>query len=312
MPHPHMIHHRKILKKHSRKKMTFSFFEIYIPIVVLFCIFSVFLAFIVAFIQSQFHQIIETQKSEVQQIPKSVQDTMPLKPSVSIRVPILLYHYVEYVRDKRDTIRQSLDIMPNTFDAQVKTLLDAGYTFLTASELADILDGKLTMPAKPILLTFDDGHWDLYTDVLPILEKYHVKATAYIISGHIDGADFMTKEQFQSVIQSGLIEVGAHTIHHVALAGKLNPVVLYEVGQSKKQLEDIYHISVTSFAYPGGSFDQKAIEAVRSFGYHTAVSTIPGIEQSQVNRLFLYRLRPGYRTGESLLSYLQEKSFRPW
>jgi len=313
MPNAHKIHHIRIQRKKQVKNRPRRFVEIYIPIVIFLCIFSVFLAFVVALIQSQFHQVTESRKTDIRRIPVSVQNHFPLKPSVAIRVPILLYHYVEYVKDKRDTIRQSLDILPNTFDAQVKTLVDAGYTFLTASELADILDGKMDMPAKPVLFTFDDGHWDLYTDVLPILEKYHVKATAYIISGFIGGADFMNKDQLEEVIKSGLVEIGAHTVHHVALAGKLNPVVQYEVAQSKKQLEDSYHLSVISFAYPGGSFDQQAIDVVRASGYRTAVSTVPGIEQSQTNRLFLFRLRPGYRTGEALINYLElEKNYRPW
>jgi len=313
MPNAHGIHHKRIQQKKSPKSKPHRFVEMYIPIVIFLCIISVFLAFVFALIQSQFRQVVESRKSDMRKVPASVQKNLPLKPYVSIRVPILLYHYVEIVRDKRDTIRQSLDIMPNTFDAQVKTLVDAGYTFLTASQLADILDGKMKLPLKPILLTFDDGHWDLYTDVLPILEKYHVKATAYIISGFIGGADFMTNEQLEAVIKSGLVEIGAHTVHHVALAGKLSEVVQYEVEQSKKQLEDTYHIPIVSFAYPGGSFDQKAIEVVRSSGYRTAVSTVPGIEQSQTNRLFLYRLRPGYRTGTALINYLEvEKNYRPW
>lgn len=291
------------MKRRSRHR---RFVEMYIPLVVCLCLLSVFLAFAAALFQSQFRQVIETQNTEVLRIPAGVQNNLPIKPSARIRVPILLYHYVEYVKDKRDTIRQSLDITPDTFDAQVKTLVHAGYTFLTASELADILDGKLRMPSKPVLLTFDDGHWDVYTDVLPILEKYHVKATAYIISGSIGGGDFMTKNQFLAVIRSGLVEIGAHTVHHVTLAGKLPPVVRYEVAQSKKQLEETYHLVVASFAYPGGSFDQKSIEVIRWSGFRTAVSTVPGIEQSQSNRLFLFRLRPGYMVGETLLRYLQE------
>jgi peptidoglycan/xylan/chitin deacetylase (PgdA/CDA1 family) len=313
MSNAHAIHNQRIQRKKNPKSKQNRFIEMYIPFVILLCTFSVFLAFIIALVQSQFRQVIETQKTEIHKVPVSVSKNFPLKPSVSIRVPILLYHYVEYVKDKGDTIRQSLNIMPHTFEAQIKTLVDAGYTFLTASEFANILDGTMDMPSKPILITFDDGHWDVYTDILPILEKYHVKATVYVISGLIDGADFMTKDQLAAVIQSGLIEIGAHTVHHVALAGKLAPVVQYEVAQSKKQLEDTYHISVVSFAYPGGSFDQHAIDVVRATGYRTAVSTVPGIEQSQTNRLFLYRLRPGYRTGQALINYLEiEKNYRPW
>jgi len=251
----------------------------------------------------------ETVRSERKVIPREVHVAPP---KTNVRIPILMYHYVEYVKDKRDTIRQTLDVVPFTFEQQIKTLTEAGYTFLTASELADILDGKMAVPPKPILLTFDDGHWDLFTDVLPILEKYHVKATAYIISGFIGGADFMNKDQLEAVIRSGLIEIGAHTVHHISLAHKIQPVVQFEVAHSKEDLESQYHVHVVSFAYPNGSFDQQAIDAVTLAGFRTAVSTVPGIEQSDSNRFFLFRLRPGGRTGDTLLHYLEQTVFKPW
>ncbi len=264
------------------------------------------------FISSQFKPTVETPKSEVTKMPRQIKKAPVASPSATLRVPILMYHYVEYVQDKKDTIRESLNINPNIFDEQVKTLKDAGYTFLTASDLADILDAIKPLPPKPVLLTFDDGHWDLYTDVLPILEKYHAKATSYVISGFIGGSDSLSPDQLQKVIQSGLVEIGAHTVHHVALGGRLPEVVRFEVEQSKKTLEENYHIKVVSFAYPDGSFDQQAINTVKAAGFRTAVSTIPGISQNQNNRFYLYRLHPGYKTGKELLDYLSQNNFRPW
>ncbi len=255
---------------------------------------------------SQLESVIETLISEKVVPPGGIKKLPTASSATTFRIPILLYHYVEYVKDPKDTIRQSLNVIPRIFDQQLKTLTDAGYTCITASELADILDGKTMAPPKPILITFDDGHWDLYTDVLPILEKYHVKATAYIISGFIGAPDFLSQKQLQKVIQSGLVEIGAHTVHHIALTQKLRPFVQYEVFQSKASLENTYHIPVVSFAYPDGSYDQQAAEIVQSAGFRTAVSTTPGIAQNQAHKFFLYRLRPGARTGEALLHYLQQ------
>src|SRR5258708_18228886 len=253
----------------------------------------------------------ETNKNVMKKIPPDVKKAMsdnslPASVLPSVRVPILLYHYIEYVQDKKDVTRQLLNINPNIFEQQVKTLVDAGYTFMTAQELGDILDGKGKLPQKPILLTFDDGHWDFATVVLPILKKYHVKATAYIISGFIGGADFMTSDQLKNVIASGLVEIGDHTVNHVSLKGKLYPIVQYEVDAGRILLEEQYHIHVVSFAYPGGSFDEQAIAVVKDDRFATAVSTIPGIIQSQQNRYFLFRIRPGYRMGSQLLTFLTQ------
>jgi peptidoglycan/xylan/chitin deacetylase (PgdA/CDA1 family) len=106
-----------------------------------------------------------------------------------------------------------------------------------------------------------------------------------------------------------LIEVGAHTVHHIALKQKFYPIVKYEVEQSKAWLESNYHLHVVSFAYPDGSFDEQAVNEVKSAGFSNAVSTIPGIEQNQQNRFFLYRLRPGYMVGQELLDYLNRNTF---
>lgn len=261
--------------------------------------------------------VIETPRSEMKKLPTDVKQALQEKKqttilAASLRVPILLYHYVEYVQDKKDTIRQSLNINPDIFEKQIQTLQSAGYTFMTAKELGDVLDGNMPLPPRPILLTFDDGHWDLDTVILPLLKKYHVKATAYIISGFIDKQDFLTSEQLQDVINSGLVDVGAHTIHHIALKGKLLPIVTTEVDDSKKMLEETYHIHVVSFAYPDGSFDLQAANVVKDGGFTTAVSTIPGIQQDQLNRFFLYRIRPGARFGEELLSYLEQNTFKAY
>lgn len=263
-------------------------------------------------IKQELRPVIETPRSEVKHIPREVRKNLKTNFAPTYQVPILLYHYVEYVTDKKDTIRQSLDIAPYVFEQQVKTLHDAGYTFMTASELADVINGKRSLPKKPILLTFDDGHWDVDTVVLPILKKYHAKATAYLISGFLNGSDFLTDAQVKDLINSHLVEIGAHTVHHVSLKRLLQPVVEYEVNQSKITLEKNYKVNVVSFAYPNGAFDEQAILDVKNAGYTSAVSTVPGTTQSAQNKFFLFRLRPGYRTGEELLSYLNQNSFKPY
>jgi peptidoglycan/xylan/chitin deacetylase (PgdA/CDA1 family) len=259
------------------------------------------------------HPVLETKKTEAKDLPEDLKKQLKIASSTAtLRVPILLYHYVEIVQNPKDTMRIELNIQPTVFEQQVKTLADARYTFMTAKDLGDVLDGKTQMPEKPVLLTFDDGHWDLATSILPILKKYHAKATAYVIPGFIGGSDFMTSQQLQEVINSGLVDVGAHTVHHISLKGRPLAVDQYEVDQSKTMLEQTYHIKVVSFAYPYGTFDQQAVQVVKNDNFTTAVSTATGIEQNQANRFFLYRLRPGYRTGQILLTYLSQNYFRSY
>lgn len=233
---------------------------------------------------------------------KFSENTLPL--NTSIQVPILMYHYVEYVQDKKDTLRQSLNINPDIFEQQMITLKNDGYTFMQSWELGEVLDGKRKLPAKPIIITIDDGHWDVDTVILPILKKYNIKATVYIIPGLLGGSDFLTEQQVKNLLDSGLIEIGDHTVNHISLKGKDLQTVHYEIFQSKQMLEQTYHIKIKSFAYPSGFFDLQAIDEVKKAKFTTAVSTMPGLEVNQSNKFILFRLRPGHRMGQSLLNFI--------
>lgn len=221
-------------------------------------------------------------------------------------MPILMYHYIEHVKDAGDKIRISLNILPETLDKQIQTLADAGYTFITASDLADILDGIKPIPPKPIMLTFDDGYRDFYTGAFPILKKYNVKSVAYIISGFINKPNNLTDSQLEEIAKSGLVEIGAHTVHHLALKGLSDQTAKDEIINSKIQLEQKLGIPITAFAYPYGSFDINTIQFVKEAGFRTAVSTIPGAEVSNQVRFLTYRIRPGANTGKALLNLVQK------
>lgn len=246
---------------------------------------------------------------DVVKLPRDVMESIKnLKPQKSLRVPILMYHYVEYVKDQRDTIRKSLNLEPHAFDLEVKTLKEAGYSFITLADLADALDDKNNLPPKSVILTFDDGYRDFYTDVFPILKKYRIKAVVFVIPNFIDRPDNLTTWMISEIIKSGLVEIGAHTMNHTYLSGLSLDRVRYEVQQSKRYLEKGFGIQVISFAYPYGAFDNETIDEVKKAGFKTAVTTIPGTFSMDVNRFFLYRIRPGGRIGTALLDLLEHQN----
>ncbi|MBI2074864.1 MAG: polysaccharide deacetylase family protein [Candidatus Levybacteria bacterium] len=245
---------------------------------------------------------------EMTKLPSDVKGTMKKNStSESFRVPILIYHYVENVADKKDTIRQSLNIPPFIFEKQIETLADNGYKFITPLDLADILDSKEELPQKPVIISFDDGYRDFYTDVLPILKKHDVKTIAYIIPGFLDKPNYMYTWQVFDLLSSGLVEIGAHTVNHAYLKGLSKEKAEYEIKQSKVMLEKKLNIPIVSFAYPYGAFDLEAIDIVKSAGYKTAVSTITGNEVNEKDRFFLFRIHPGGRIGKELINALEQE-----
>lgn len=248
------------------------------------------------------YQKIITTQAEMQ-----IEPTPTLAPLKQVIAPILVYHYVEIVKDERDTIRKSLNTPPYLFIQQLETLKNAGYTFITASELLDMLDGKIILPQKPVLITFDDGYRDFYTDAFPILKKNNIKATAYVVSEFLDKPNYMFAWQLKQVARSGLVEIGAHTAHHYSLGGSDPTLVKYEIEESKKTLEKLIDTPIVSFAYPDGSFDNQAIKMVEEAGFKSAATTMHGFETTQENKFFLYRIHPGNKTGIFLLDFLNQK-----
>jgi peptidoglycan/xylan/chitin deacetylase (PgdA/CDA1 family) len=281
-----------------------------------FCVLTFLLLSATAFFSFQFFQEQQLQQEAQSQKQKEAARaatettqqvvTPTATSSATLHVPILMYHYVEHVTDLRDTFRQKLAITPEALGYQLQTLQQNGYTFMYASELGEVLDGKRALPSKPIVLTFDDGYRDFYTDVLPQLKKYHIKATAYIVPGFIGKPNYMFLPQLQEVQESGVVEIAAHTMHHIDLNLAPPKRAEEEIVGSKTTLEDWLHIPVVSFAYPSGRFIDQTIQIVKDAGFTTAVSTKPGTVVTQQNRFTLLRLRAGSRTGKALLQFLQK------
>lgn len=297
---------RKKTKKHKGLSYKAGFISIFI---ILFAALGLFL-----FYQSR--RIPELgEEPVITVLPKDVQNVLGIKtgPQIfekQIRVPVFLYHYIEYVKD--DPGRQKLTIPPNVLISQIETLRDAGYTFITPNDLMNDLSGAITLPEKIVILTFDDGYMDFYTNVFPILKKEKAKAIEYIVPDFLNRPNYMFTFQVKEIAKSPLVEIGAHTMNHVWLKGISKKTAEYEISQSRKVLEDMLNLPINSFAYPYGALDQQAISLVGEAGYTNAVSTIPGIMQTSQNKLFLYRLRPGYRTGNELIKFLSQDNFKPW
>ncbi len=258
------------------------------------------------------------EENQVTVLPSDVEKVLAGKtgPKITsetaVRAPIFMYHYIEYVADKNDTMRRKLDITPDVLTSQIETLKSAGYTFINPTDLTLAISEKKKLPQKVIMLTFDDGYMDFYTNVYPILKKEQVKGTVYVIPNFLDRPNFMFTFQLKEVAKSPFVEVGAHTMDHIWLKGVDKQKAQYEISQSRISLQKTLNLPIDSFAYPYGAFDQQTIELVQNAGFTNAVSVIPGVMQAEQNKYFLYRLRPGYRTGQVLLDYLSQNTFKPW
>jgi peptidoglycan/xylan/chitin deacetylase (PgdA/CDA1 family) len=127
-----------------------------------------------------------------------------------------------------------------------------------------LLDGNIDKQ-KVVILTFDDGYKNQYSNAKPILDKYGFKATFSIVCNYVgNGDNRMTWEEIKSLQQEGH-DIASHTMNHDDLSKVPAQTVEYEVAQSKQCLLD-QGINPKSFAYPfnGGSDDPTVLNIVAS------------------------------------------------
>lgn len=205
-------------------------------------------------------------------------------------IPILMYHYI---RDPNkisldDTVGRNLSVAPATLESHLK-ILQAND--LATATLADLINGEIKNPS--VVLTFDDGYGDFYTNALPILRKYKAKATVFVITGRLDQPGYLKSWQLQNLPKYD-VEIGSHTINHYNLTNISETKLEAELEESKEDLESIIARPVVSFAYPSGRFNQSVTKQVEKSGYKGAVTTVSGkvnLLDSGLNYFALSRLR---------------------
>lgn len=245
-------------------------------------------------------------KKEKNKLPTNLHNTeLTFPKQAKIKLPIILYHYVEYVKDPGDFIRRGLDITPKNFEEQLKSLKKNNYKSYFVKDIPDLFAGKMEYSSQSAVLTFDDGFEDFYTDAFPLLKKYQTKATIYVVYNFIGHKNYMNKDQLKEVLDSGLVEIGSHSISHANLASESAIIVKKEIFESKKKLEEDFGITIETFAYPYGSFSKNIIELVKEASYSAAVSVKPGVIQANEDIFKLTRTRPGIFSGRDMVKILE-------
>lgn len=185
----------------------------------------------------------------------------------------------------------SLRVASENFERQVKYLHDNGWHSYTMSEAAA---QKKNLPSKSVVITFDDGYRDNLTNALPVLKKYGLKATIYLVNDRHDrdwsgyrkakneGAGLkdepkLTDDEVRELLDSGLIEIGAHTRTHANLNALNREEAHNEICTSKQEIETKFATVCSSFAYPFGLYSKRDTDLVLECGYSNAVTTEVGI-----------------------------------
>lgn len=207
-----------------------------------------------------------------------------------LTVPILLYHYIRASTAPRGSLGFELSVTPQAFAEQMEVLRASGRTPVTLSQLVDALSGHGRLPPRPVVLTFDDGYGDFATAALPVLVRDRFVATAYVVSGFVGRAGYMSADQVRAAEAAGMV-IGSHTGHHVNLAHLPTALAVTEMLAGRAALEQLLGHPVLDFAYPYGAFTTPLVAEAQRAGFRTAVTTLAGDTQALAGRFTLHRDR---------------------
>lgn len=225
-----------------------------------------------------------------------------------IRVPILMYHYVGELPPDANDLRIGLTVSPQMFREHMLYLQTAGYQTISLYEVHLALELGTPLPAKPVVLTFDDGYIDHYSTVFPILQEYGFTGTFFIISQFVDDNHpaYMSWEQIGQMANAGM-SIEAHTKTHPDLRGRDYDFLVFEILGSIESIGHHTGFEPRIFAYPVGRYDDNTLNILATTDILRAVTTQPGVYLTTDNRLLLPRMRVTNETSvlglQSLLNY---------
>src|SRR5580704_3513329 len=217
------------------------------------------------------------------------------------RIPVLMYHSISENLFGMSHPYFHINTLPDVFSQQMRWLRNAGYRSIDLKEAWTGLQEGTDL-SETIVITFDDGYRDFYTDALPTLKQCGFTATLFLATdrihdapARIEGADYLTWSDVRELHAEGM-RFGSHTVSHPDLRSLGPDQIEYELGHSKEVIEQHLGVPIESFSYPFGfpeedkNFARFLEDVLSNLGFDYGVSTILGRASRRSNRFFLPRL----------------------
>ncbi|HMU32794.1 MAG TPA: polysaccharide deacetylase family protein [Pyrinomonadaceae bacterium] len=229
------------------------------------------------------------------------------------RVPIITYHSID---ESGSVISTARDV----FARQISTLANAGYAAITLRELVSRMNNRSSLPERAVVLTFDDGFKNFYSEAFPILNDHGYRATVFLVTDfcgkHNDWAgnppklprsEILKWSEVRELSGNG-VEFGSHTKTHPDLTRTSAAVLEDEILNSKSALDDALGTETVSFAYPFGRMSE-ATRAVVADNFKAAVSTVLGKVTPRSDLFELERVDAYYLSDQRILDRIETPLF---
>jgi len=195
----------------------------------------------------------------------------PQTAAPSVQVPILVYHRFGAVAANDMTVTMS------AFRSQMEQLVEGGYTVISLERLIGYFMGNAAAPPSCcVVITADDGHRSIYTDMAPLVKKYGIPVTLFVYPSAISNAAWaMTWDQLKELTTTGLFDIQSHTFWHPNFQReqqRLEPAayerfVAWQLRQSRTILERKLLTRVDMIAWPFGIYDDWLLNQAQQAGY---------------------------------------------
>ena len=218
-------------------------------------------------------------------------------------MPVLMYHKIP---DLPIATKHQIYVTKDNFVKHLAYFKSHRLTPITFADYLQFARGERPLrefPARPIVLTFDDGYLDNYTNLLPLMREYGYQGVLYLLGDFSvrhnqwdlaadptePRAAIMDEAQKREFVAAGW-EIGAHTMSHPRLTTLPLPDAAAEIQRSKASLEAALQTEVVSFAYPYGDLNEGLKGAVRVAGFAFGVATDTGGLHLEDDRMQVFRI----------------------
>ncbi len=189
-------------------------------------------------------------------------------------VPIFVYHRFGPV------VRDSMTVTTAAFDAQLRYLSENGYRVIPARDFIAFRLGKASQPpSNAVVITADDGHRSVFTEMLPVVLRYRVPVTLFIYPSAISNADYaLTWDQLRELQHTGLFDIQSHTYWHPNFARERRRLgasayerfVSMQLTKSRDAIYRQLGVGVDMLAWPFGIHDPELAKWAAQKGYVAA------------------------------------------
>ena len=218
---------------------------------------------------------------------------------LTFRVPILAYHYTGEPMDADDA---PITVSTAAFEEQIRYLAEGGYRSIGLHQL-DRVFGADPATTRFVAITFDDGRRCVYDEAFPILRKYDMRATVFLIGNRLDHRLFLSRYQIAEMTASGMW-FESHCLTHRRLTSLARPDQLRELEDSRHAIGALLGREPAYLAYPFGDYDAGVQALAQTVGYRAAVSTLTGLADATSDRFALPRL--GVRRHDDMRRFVDK------